>query len=86
MDSKSSISDCRQQSGYSSVVSITLLRAGHSIDVAQVGGEELYFEHPIVLQPGEYTLIRTVDGNERSWKVSVAGNGVAADVLPFQVL
>ena len=86
MDSNSSASDRRHQSGYSTVVSITLWSNGQPIDVAQVGGELLYFDHPIVLQRGEYTLVRTVDGNERSWKIELAGESVAADVWPFRML
>lgn len=76
----------RHQGGYSSTVSITLWRDGQSIDVAQVGGDKLYFEQPIALQPGTYTLVRTVDGNERTWTIDVGGEGVATDVLPFRTL
>lgn len=86
MDSNSSVSDRRQQGGYSAAVSITLWRDGQPIDVAQVGGERLYFEQPVALQPGEYTLIRTVDGIERSWKINVAGKGVAGDVWSFRTV
>lgn len=72
--------------GYSSNVSLTLRQGARDIDVAQTGDGELIFDKPLALIPGECTLIRSVDGEKRSWQIEVLGNGDVAETASFRFL
>jgi len=72
--------------GYSSNVSLTLRRGDLALDVAQAGDGELIFDKPLALMPGVCTLIRSVDGEERSWQIEVLGNGEVAETASFRFL
>ncbi|MGH7242307.1 MAG: hypothetical protein ACREJD_02685 [Phycisphaerales bacterium] len=67
-------------------MSLTLRRSEFGIEVAQAGDGELMFDSPVALMPGEFTLIRSVDGEERSWQIEILGNGDASDAASFRFL
>lgn len=72
--------------GYSSNVSLTLRRGDLTVAVAQAGDGELVFDKPLTLTPGECTLIRSVDGDERMWQIEVLGNGDVTENASFRFL
>jgi hypothetical protein len=66
------------RSGHSAVVKIRLLVDGDSLTVSQMGSDCLFVDAPVPHQPGEATIVMSVDDSERSWKVSLP-EGVSAD-------
>ncbi len=86
MNSSETITALERSNGYSAAVSLTLLRDGQSLEVAQVGGGTIYFSERVALAPGIWTLIRCIDGNVRKWDVEVTGNGDASDCAEFRFL
>ncbi len=59
----------RNNGGHSAIVNIQLLVNGDSIAVAQMGPDCLFVDTPVPHQPGEATLVMSVDQSEQRWKV-----------------
>lgn len=63
---------------YSANVQLHLEVDGRTVDLAQIGPDDVIANDPIDLPPCEADVVMHVDGEERRWRVSLV-NGMSRD-------
>lgn len=56
---------------------------GEQIPLAQVGGERLYFDKPVLLTPGPAEVVVEIDGEPRSRAILIPECSVPARVVAY---
>jgi len=58
--------------GYSSKVSLELVIENQTVPLAQIGGDRLFFDHPVEFTSDSGEVVMNVDGVIRRWRVSLS--------------
>jgi hypothetical protein len=67
-------------------VRLFLRVGGEQIAVAQVGGDRLYFDSPVLLPPGPAEVIVDIDGDTRSRAIRLPECSEPARVVAYSAL
>jgi hypothetical protein len=65
-------------------VQLHLAIDGQRIELAQVGGERLFFDKPTTIRPGPAEIVMLVDGQPRRWGIEIIELPGPARVVPFR--
>ena len=72
--------------GYSARVRLSLRVGDSHIPVAQVGGDRLYFDAPVLLPPGTAEVIVDIDGQAKSRAIRLPERSEPARVWEYSTL